>query len=348
MAYTVRELQIDEYPLWDALVAHSPQRSIFAQRWWMEIVTAGEMRLLGCFERDRLVGGLPIWPSTTFGVRRLRQPPLTPYWGPVLQPLEGKYATRLSAEIDILCTFAEALAPWPDITITFHPSLTNWLPFYWHGFSQMTRYTHRIENLAENLPTGTGLHRSIRNALNRAQSKRLVIREMVEPMVIAEMSRLSLARQDLESSAEIRAFWPRLSRAAVERNCIFNCVAVDENDTTHAGYAMVWDDRYAYDLYGGGDPQYRETGGGTLALQHLLQHAAAVTPSFDFEGSMLENVGRFFRQFGGELTPYFIVTRAASRRLNLARAVQQWKNMRRSTAKPGKKKHAEAQVPSAV
>lgn len=325
MQLTVRELTADEYPLWDKLVAISPQRSIFAQRWWMEIVTQGQVRLYACCdEHENIVAGLPVWPCTTLGVRRLRQPPLTPYWGPILQPQQGKYATQLSAETDILQAFARTLSTWPDVTIAFHPSLQNWLPFYWTGYTQSTRYTYRIDNLAESLPSGKGLHRSIRNALNRAESNGLRVRPQVAPELIAEMSRLSLARQDVLASTEIRAFWPELSKAALARQCLYNAIAVDTHGAAHAGYAIVWDDRFAYDIYGGGDPQFRESGGGTLALQHLLTIASTVAPHFDFEGSMLENVGRFYRQFGGVLTPYLVVSRASSHRLNTARAVQSW------------------------
>jgi len=320
----MRTLTREEYPLWDKLIAISPQRSLFAQRWWIDIVTRGGGQLLGCFDGDRLVAGLPIWPCSTLGVKRLRQPPLTPYWGPVLLPLEGKYVTRLSTEIDILRALALAITPWRDVMIACHPTLGNWLPFYWNGYVETTRYTYRIEQLAQNLPTGKSLHRSIRCALNRAESNGLQLRDMVDPMIVADMSRHSMARQDLVSSEEIRAFWPELSRAAQERNCIMNAAAVDDDDNVHAAYAIVWDDRYAYDLYGGGVPAYRESGGGTLALAYLLEKAATVAPSFDFEGSMIESIGRFFRQFGGELTSYHFITRAQSRRLNSARAWQRW------------------------
>ncbi|HEY3378032.1 MAG TPA: GNAT family N-acetyltransferase [Armatimonadota bacterium] len=353
MPLTVRELSAEDFTLWDGLLATSPQRCIFAQRWWMEIVTRGGVQLLGCFDTDRLVAGLPLWPCATFGVRRLRQPPLTPYWGPILRPIPGKYATRVSTEMEILRAFAAALTPWQDSMLAFHPSLDNWLPFHWSGYQQTTRYTYRIEALAENLPVGKGLHRSVRNALNRAANNQLTIKEMVDPMVIAEMSRLSMARQELQSSLEIRAFWSELSQAATQRNCLLNAVAMDPQGEVHAGYAIVWDDRYAYDLYGGGDPRYRDSGGGTLALQHLLEAAAQVAPGFDFEGSMTESIGRFFRQFGGELTSFLAVSRAASRRINTARSLQSWWQNRlhhegKSNCAPLPAKEAQAQTPTAT
>ncbi len=149
MPLEVRELTQSEWPLWDKLITISPQRSLFVQRWWMDIVTGGEVHLLGCFQGERLVAGLPIWPCRAFGVSCLRQPPLTPYWGPVLQPLEGKYLTQLTTETGILRAFAEVLAPQAALSLTFHPALCNWLAFHWCGFSQTLHYSYRITDWME-------------------------------------------------------------------------------------------------------------------------------------------------------------------------------------------------------
>ncbi|HEY3376808.1 MAG TPA: GNAT family N-acetyltransferase [Armatimonadota bacterium] len=324
MKLMVRELADEEMKLWDTLEEVSPQRSIFTQRWWADIVTHGGVRYLGCFDGEQLMGALPIWPCVTLGVPRLRQPALTPHWGPLLMPLGGKTAACGSGEAEILRALAKALTPWPDIALAFHPSLTNCLPFYWHGFRETTRYTYRIDNLAENLPRGSAIHRAVRSGLQRARVHGLTIREGVAPEIVAEMSSMSMARQHMDSSADIREFWTRLYRAAQEHGCATNCAAVDSAGEVHSAFAIVWDDRYAYDLLGGGDPQYRQSNAGTFVVQHLLEMGMQVAPSFDFEGSMLETVGQFFRQFGGTLTPYHLLVRNESPRLNIARTVQNW------------------------
>ncbi len=146
MPLLVRELSASEHHLWDHLVSVSEQRSLFVQRWWMEIVTQGHVRLYGCFDGERLLAGIQLWPCTTLGIPRLRQPPLTPYWGPILSPLRGDYHARIAGEEVILTALAEALAPWRDIAITCHPALTNWLGFTCQHFMQTTRYTYRIGN----------------------------------------------------------------------------------------------------------------------------------------------------------------------------------------------------------
>jgi hypothetical protein len=326
MQLDVRELTEAEFPLWDRLAAESPQRSIFAQRWWIDIVTRGGGRLLGCFTGPNLVAGLPIWPCETLGVRRLRQPPLTPYWGPLFRVSPGKVATQITTEMDVLRALARALQEWQDITLTFHPSLTNWLPFHWEGFNQLTRYTYRIDHLTSFLADGSNLHKDVRRTLRKAEEAGLTCRDQVDPMEVLRQNDLSMRRQGLVGSAEIAAFWPQLAQAARERNCLFTAAAVDGTGAVHKATAMVWDDRCAYSLLGGGDPKYRQSGGGVLTSVREIEFAATVVPCYDFEGSMIEPIEQYFRQFGGSLYTYFLITRTTSSRLRFARLLQRQVN----------------------
>ncbi len=306
----------------------------------MDIVTHGNVRLYGCFAGERLLAGLPIWPCTTLGVRRLRQPPLTPYWGPILHPLCGSYRTRMAGEEAILTALAEALKPWQDIALTFHPTLTNWLGFYWQRFTQTTRYTYRIENWHETSLVEVTSHESIRSGLRRALKFGLTIHDMIDPSIVTRLAALAMERQGLQSSQVLQQFWPALTKAALERNCMFTTSVVNEEGKTLCAVATVWDERCAYGIFGGCDPQYLHTGAWPLCMARELELARSVAPSYDFEGSMLESVEPFFRRFGGTLTPYFLITRASAWQLNAARYLadrylqvkwrhQQWRAQRK-------------------
>ena len=73
----------------------------------------------------------------------------------------------------------------------------------------------------------------------------------------------------------------------------------------HAAIYLVWDKYSAYYLIGGSDPKLRNSGATSLALWEAICFASTVTKSFDFEGSMIESVERFFRGFGGNQVSYF-------------------------------------------
>ena len=75
----------------------------------------------------------------------------------------------------------------------------------------------------------------------------------------------------------------------------------------------MWDRHAAHYLLGGADPNLRTSGASSLLLWEAIMRARAVTDAvtdaFDFRGSMLQSVERFFRAFGRRQTPYLNVTR---------------------------------------
>jgi len=89
--------------------------------------------------------------------------------------------------------------------------------------------------------------------------------------------------------------------------------AVDATGALHASLYCVWDDRRAWYLGGGGDPGLRSSGAGSLLMWELIKESAKHVGCFDFEGSMLPGVERYFRNFGGRRETYFEVSRASRR-----------------------------------
>ena len=85
---------------------------------------------------------------------------------------------------------------------------------------------------------------------------------------------------------------------------------------------LVWDRNAAYYLMAG----YREKGAGggaSLLVWEALKFASTVVDTFDFQGSMIESIDRFFRGFGAMHVPFFFVSRE-SRRMRMLRAGQEF------------------------
>ena len=83
----------------------------------------------------------------------------------------------------------------------------------------------------------------------------------------------------------------------------------DNDGQLHAAAFIVWQKSSAYYIAGGGDPLLRHSGAHGLVLWEAIRHTAQYTDTFDFEGSMLRGVERFFREFGAIQTPYFTICR---------------------------------------
>ena len=77
-----------------------------------------------------------------------------------------------------------------------------------------------------------------------------------------------------------------------------------------AGVYIIHDVHTAYYLIGGYST-FGHHGAGSLAMWHAILKAKSMgLEVFDFEGSILPPIERYFRGFGGTLTPIFTVQKA--------------------------------------
>ena len=103
--------------------------------------------------------------------------------------------------------------------------------------------------------------------------------------------------------------WNALTRHWLEHSARKLLCAVDEQGRVHAAAYFVYDENTCYYLIGGGDPELRNSGAASLLLWEGIRFASTVSRSFDFEGSMIEDIERFFRAFGGTPQVYYRVSR---------------------------------------
>jgi lipid II:glycine glycyltransferase (peptidoglycan interpeptide bridge formation enzyme) len=94
-------------------------------------------------------------------------------------------------------------------------------------------------------------------------------------------------------------------------------IAKDEKGNPIASLLLVWDDESAYYLAGAVDPDNKNTGAMSLLMWTAILFSSSVTNAFNFEGSMIEPVERFFRSFGAKQTPYFEIRKTDSKLLKL-------------------------------
>jgi lipid II:glycine glycyltransferase (peptidoglycan interpeptide bridge formation enzyme) len=194
----------------------------------------------------------------------------------------------------------------------FHHASTNWLPWYWQGFEQTTRYTYVLEDLNREKDLWKGMKSNIRSDIRKAQNRfGLQVCSDLGPDVLLSVCQKTFQRQNRKGLLDqvVRSIYDTCEKRGSGRAFF----ALDEQDRVHAAAYLVWDERTAYYLLGGGDPELRNSGAHSLLMWEAIKHSATVSRTFDFEGSMVESVERFFRAFGARQTPYHTVTRMNSR-----------------------------------
>ncbi|MEN3363186.1 MAG: hypothetical protein V7606_460 [Burkholderiales bacterium] len=299
-----------------------PSIPIFSRDWWLDATAGPDGWNVAVVLKDgRVMAAMPYVYRRRYGMRVLSQPPLTQTLGPWIGPTVGKPGTRLANEKELMQELIEQLPPFDYFAQNWHYSRTNWLPFFWNGFQQTTRYTYVLHELGDTEKLWAGFDTAARADCKKASGRfGLRIRDDLPLDTFLELNRMTFARQGMPVPYS-DAFVRRLDAACVERGCRALFIAEDPEGRYHAGNYIVWDEDTAYGLMNGADPVLRNSGAASLCMWESIKHAAKVTQRFNFEGSMIEPIERFFRGFGPVQVPYHRISKTPSAVLRVREAL---------------------------
>lgn len=284
---------------------------LFSRDWWLDIVCGtDDWDVLLYKKNGRIEAAMPLY-LPWHGV--VSMPVYTQTMGPWIAPEseDTKYIHRLSRRQEILQSFVGQLKGYTHFFQNFSYPITDWLPFYWDGYKQTTRYTYILDNikLLTDTPDSVweNMSQSIRRNIRKAQKQGIEIRSAIPIPDFLEVQRQTFQRQGLRPVKT--HILEKLIRESLRRNQGRLWGAYDSYGNLHAAIFVVIQDSSAYYLAGGGNPRFRSSGAHSLALWQAIQDAAIYTDRFDFEGSMLPGVERFFREFGAKQMPYFAINK---------------------------------------
>jgi hypothetical protein len=307
---------------------NQPSIPIFSQYWWLDAVAGVQNWDVALVDRGgEIVGAMPYYFKQTYRMTRIIMPALTQSLGPWLNyPMGQKYSTRLSFEKECFSELIDLLPPFDSFYQKFHYSVSNWLPFFWNGFQQSSRYTYVLENIGDLESIFDGFRTNIKTDIRKASKSVNVacVDDGIDEFY--RVNALTFQRQNITTPYSL-SFVKNLDAACKEQRCRKIFIARGINDgAIHAVAYIIWDKTSAYYLMGGGNPHYRNSGATSLLLWSAIQFASTVAKQFDFEGSMIEPVERFFRAFGAVQKNYFEITKLNSRLLKILRCIRYgWK-----------------------
>ena len=290
---------------------------IFSKDWWLDVVCGEESWDVVLVEIDgQIVASMPYYKKKIQIFDIITMPKLTQTMGPYIKyPSNQKYVSKLGYEKKIMNALIDQLPRFDYFMQNFHYSITNWLPFYWRGFSQTTRYTYVIEDLSNLDKIFRDFDQDQRATIRKAEKiVKVISSEDIE--LFYKIGSMTFKRQGIETPYTLN-FLKRLDNACSVNNCRKIFFAKDERERVHAAIYIVWDKNSAYLLMTGGDPHLRNSGAESLLIWEAIKFSSTVTKKFDFEGSMIESIEMFFRSFGGIQKPYFSIKRVNSKILEV-------------------------------
>ncbi|MFC1755880.1 GNAT family N-acetyltransferase [Patescibacteria group bacterium] len=306
-------LKKDNKEKYSNFVKELSHSSIFQKRWWLDAVCGPNNWDVVLAEKGGVVhGALPYYFKHTMFGKLLTIPTLTQSLGPLIKyPNKQKYSTKLSYEKEIYNNLIDKLPHFSDFRHNFHHSIINWLPFYWRGFKQTTRYTYVIntdKNLAD---VWKNLDKKTRSEIKKAKKDKITLKDGDNINTFYKFNKNSFDRKNNKIPYSLELFI-NLNKEIKSNNSGKSIFALDSNNNIHAVIYFVWDESEFYYLAGGFDQKYKNSGAMSLLVWAGIEESLKREKMFNFEGSMIENVEKFFRGFGAEQKTYFQISKTNS------------------------------------
>lgn len=286
---------------------------IFSQDWWLDAVCgvdAWDVYLIG--------NGMDIKASLVYKIeeanqkKQIKRLSLTQTNGIWMKYPNGQgIIARQSFEekiVNEMCDHIESLGL-ASYDQQYHYHFTNYLPFFWRYYREITRYTYVIPDTSDMDMVRSNYSSKLKNAMRKAE-KYLHIEEMTgdELEEFYRINRMSFERQSVEIPYTFEFFKNLYQTCVRQAACKLLC-ARDEDGKTQSVAMIVWDKMSVYYLLNGTNPEEKTFQGNDLLIDKSIEEAHKLGIKFDFEGSVIKNVNHAFREFGGIPTPYFRITK---------------------------------------
>lgn len=286
---------------------------IFQTALWLD-AAAGENNwdVILTKKGDQITGAFPYVTRKKYGFFEVTLPPLTYYLGPIFfYPSDLKEQNKRSFQKKILTEIIEQI-PENDRFITQTDfEFDYWLPFYWKGYEQTTRYTFHLD---------TSLNLETIHSEFKPNIKKLIIKAD-EQFEITEGDDyqliFSLYQQDYKRKGLDLPITPdemgQIEKGIESSGKRILLEARDQSGKTIAGLYLLKDHQYVHYLYGACDYEYRNSGVMSLLIWKAIELAKTSNLNFNFGGSMNENIEQYFSGFRPKMVPYFRITKTSNR-----------------------------------
>jgi len=280
---------------------------IFLRDWWMDAVSMDGEWNVKLYELDSEIMGVLVYYLTNRANKKvITLPPLTQKNGIWIKyPQYQKQVTKISYENKVTKELLNQLEK-EDVysyNQNFDYNFQNWYEFYWREYIQTTRYTYVIEDLGDLKKVYDNFDKSLRCNIRKAE-KVVQVKRNLSIEEFYNLNKITFERKgaNIPYSFEIVK---RIDEACKERKCREIFYAIDEYENINSAIYIVWDCHSAYYIMEGVNTEFLNSQATSLLLWKAIEHSSEYVKKFDFEGSMMQSIERFFRKYGGVQRQYF-------------------------------------------
>jgi hypothetical protein len=297
-----------------------PDIPIFSQPWWLDAVCPDSWDVILIERNDKIIASFPYHKvKTRKQITYIGMPPLTQKLGPYIVYDSNKNTEnkKIGYEHEIYNEIIDKLPKYDIFTINFDWKYKNWLPFYWKGYRQTTRYTYILDNIKDHEYIYT------QYKIQKIQKAKKVLTfhtDLSKEIFYSYFSDVVKERGDTISFS--RELFYQLCNMLYDHNAgrLFYCIDSEKN--IHAINLTIWDNECAYYLSAMRKKEYNTSGGTEFLVDETIKYVSQFVNRFDFEGSMIKGVEESYRYYGTRQTEYYNIYKCNNPIIRILRAIK--------------------------
>jgi hypothetical protein len=279
--------------------------TLFHEDWWLEIATGGRYQVVEVKEGGNLVGRLPYYAQDIAGFRRIVEPTLTHFMGPVIVDTESGSSKGLLRRARITRSLLSQLPRSFFCRFKCHRDITDVIAFQAEGYRTTVQFTFEMHPQPVERVWLT--MSSPRRTIIRGAERLSEVVTLDDPELFMDFYETNLRLKDQDSFLD-RQRCVALMAACLSRGCgtIF---ATKTGAALTAAIFCAEDEVSSYYLMTTRSP---DSHSGCVSLLIYRAICAAMTRNkiFDFDGIHNAGSAAFFSGFGGIISPRYIATRS--------------------------------------
>jgi len=299
------------------------QIPIFSKDWWLDSVCGKDNWDVIIIEKGgNIMATMPYYlKENKLNSKIISQPILTQTLGIYFKyPENQKYYKKLSFEKEMIEKILKELPKYDRYSQSFNYSYTNLLPFYWRGFEINVNYTYVIKNMSIK-----ELEKKFETDIRRRRRKKadtagVVVYESEDIKQFYKLNEMTFIRQGRKIPYSFEFIENLYTNCKKNKACKM-FFSKNKDGIVIAGNFLIYDENIVYYLMGGIDPDYKDLGGMDVVQYESIKFALNNNRGFDFEGSMIESIEKYFRSFGAIQKPYFQISKTNSKLIKLKKFI---------------------------
>jgi hypothetical protein len=292
-------------------LAKFPNRSVYASNIFLELYK-NNLNVFGIFNSEKLIG---YFFTSTYKRKKfytqLSNPVLTPNCGLTFELNSTNNARTLSNTKKILKAIASFLETRKEsiISISFPYHINDMQPFIWEGYKAITLYTYLINLQLTEVELLANMSTERRKNIKRAIDDKLTVKQVNNSKEALDMVFSTYKNQGKEM--DFKLIENIMMNFANQNNSVCNLTYNANNELLACNFCLYDNNKMTY-VFGGYNKEKKHEGAGALGMWHSIKQAKEKkNNTFDFSGSMIPAIEKYFRGFGGEITPYYNINKAS-------------------------------------